>query len=43
MINKLDINAKNLTLKAGIFLLLEETKNNDILDNESTNKSKMNT
>ncbi len=32
MINKLDFNAKNLTSNAGIFLLLEEAKNNGIFD-----------
>ena len=51
MINKLDFNAKNLTSNAGIFLLLEEAKNNGIFnliennlifDNESTNRIKMN-
>jgi len=51
MINKLDFNAKNLTSNAGIFLLLEEAKNNGnfemiendlIFDNQSTNKIKMN-
>ncbi len=51
MINKLDFNAKNLTTNAGIFLLLEEAKNNGIFDliendlifdNESTNRIKMN-
>ena len=51
MINKLDFNAKNLTSNAGIFLLLEEAKNNGIFDmiendlifdNQSTNRIKMN-
>ncbi len=51
MNNKLDFNAKNLTSNAGIFLLLEEAKNNGIFDliennltfdNESTNRIKMN-
>lgn len=51
MINKIDFVAKNLTPNAGIFLLLENAKNNGIFelidtdlvfDNESTNKIKMN-
>ena len=51
MVNKIDFNAKNLTSNAGIFLLLENAKNNGIFeliekdlmfDNESTNKIKMN-
>ena len=51
MINKIDFNAKNLTSNTGIFLLLENAKNNGIFeliektlvfDNESTNKIKMN-
>jgi hypothetical protein len=51
MINKLDFNAKNLTSNAGIFLLLEDAKNNGIFDliendlifdNASTNRIKMN-
>ena len=51
MINKIDFLAKNLTSNAGIFLLLENAKNNGIFelidtdlvfDNESTNKIKMN-
>lgn len=51
MINKLDFKAKNLTSNAGIFLLLEEAKNNGIFDliendlifdKESTNRIKMN-
>ena len=51
MINKIDFVAKNLTSNAGIFLLLENAKNNGIFelidtdlvfDNESTNKIKMN-
>ncbi|KAF0109541.1 MAG: transposase family protein, partial [Chloroflexi bacterium] len=51
MINKIDFAAKNLTSNAGLFLLLENAKNNDIFeiidtdlvfDNESTNKIKMN-
>ncbi len=51
MINKIDFAAKNLTSNAGLFLLLENAKNNRIfelidndlvIDNESTNKIKMN-
>jgi hypothetical protein len=51
MINKINFVAKNLTSNAGIFLLLENAKNNGIFelidtdlvfDNESTNKIKMN-
>src|SRR5665648_810952 len=51
MVNKIDFKAKNLTSNAGLFLLLENAKNNDIFeiidtdlvfDNESTNKIKMN-
>ena len=51
MINKIDFAAKNMTSNAGLFLLLENSKNNDIFeiidtdlvfDNESTNKIKMN-
>ncbi|MBI9060296.1 MAG: IS1380 family transposase [Labilibaculum sp.] len=51
MINKIDFAAKNLTSNAGLFLLLENAKNNGIFelidndlvfDNESTNKIKMN-
>jgi hypothetical protein len=51
MNNKIDFVAKNLTSNAGIFLLLENAKNNGIFelidtdlvfDNESTNKIKMN-
>lgn len=51
MINKLNFNAKKLTSNAGIFLLLEEAKNNGIFDmiendlifdNQSTNRIKMN-
>jgi len=51
VINKIDFVAKNLTSNAGIFLLLENAKNNGIFelidtdlvfDNESTNKIKMN-
>ena len=47
MVNKIDFKAKNLTSNAGIFLLLENAKNNGIFeliekdlvfDNESTNK-----
>ena len=50
MINKIDFSAKNLTSNAGLFLLLENAKNNGIFeiidnnlvfDNESTNKIKM--
>jgi hypothetical protein len=51
LINKIDFAAKNLTSNAGLFLLLENAKNNDIFeiidtdlvfDNASTNKIKMN-
>ena len=51
LINKIDFAAKNLTSNAGLFLLLENAKNNGIFelidndlvfDNESTNKIKMN-
>jgi hypothetical protein len=51
LINKIDFTAKNLTSNAGLFLLLENAKNNGIFeiidnnlvfDNESTNKIKMN-
>lgn len=51
MINKIDFTAKNLISNAGLFLLLENAKNNGIFeiidnnlvfDNESTNKIKMN-
>ena len=51
MINKIDFAAKKLTSNAGIFLLLENAKNNGIFelidtdlifDNESTNGIKMN-
>jgi hypothetical protein len=51
VINKIDFAAKNLTSNAGLFLLLENAKNNGIFelidndlvfDNESTNKIKMN-
>ncbi len=51
MINKIDFAAKNLTSNAGLYLLLENAKNNGIFelidndlvfDNESTNKIKMN-
>jgi hypothetical protein len=51
VINKIDFVAKNLTSNAGIFLLLENAKNNGIFelidtdllfDNESANKIKMN-
>lgn len=51
LINKIDFAAKNLTSIAGLFLLLENAKNNGIFelidadlvfDNESTNKIKMN-
>ena len=47
MVNKIDFKAKNLTSNAGIFLLLENTKNNGVFeliekdlvfDNGSTNK-----
>ena len=51
MINKIDFASKNLTSNAGLFLLLENAKTNEIFelidndlvfDNESTNKIKMN-
>ena len=51
MVNKIDFKAKNLTSNAGIFLLLENAKNNGIFeliekdlvfDNRSTNRIKMN-
>ena len=51
VINRIDFAAKNLTSNAGLFLLLENAKNNGIFelidndlvfDNESTNKIKMN-
>ncbi len=51
MINKIDFTAKNLTSNAGLFLLLENAKSNEIFDlvendlvfdNDSTNKIKMN-
>jgi len=51
MVNRIDFKAKNLTSNAGLFLLLENAKNNGIFDliennlvfdNESTNKIKMN-
>jgi len=51
LINKIDFTAKNLISNAGLFLLLENAKNNGIFeiidnnlvfDNESTNKIKMN-
>jgi len=51
LINKIDFAAKNLTSNAGLYLLLENAKNNGIFelidadlvfDNESTNKIKMN-
>jgi hypothetical protein len=51
LINKIYFTAKNLTSNAGLFLLLENAKNNGIFeiidtdlvfDNESTNKIKMN-
>jgi hypothetical protein len=51
LINKIDFAAKNLRSNAGLFLLLENAKNNGIFeiidtnlvfDNESTNKVKMN-
>lgn len=50
-INKIDFTAKNLTSNAGLFLLLENAKSNEIFDlveddlvfdNDSTNKIKMN-
>src|SRR5574344_2039667 len=49
--NKIDFTAKNLTSNAGLFLLLENAKSNEIFDlveddlvfdNDSTNKIKMN-
>jgi len=51
MINKIDFNAKNLTSNAGLFLLLENVKNNAIFEmiennlifeSDSVNKIKMN-
>jgi hypothetical protein len=51
VINKIDFVARNLTSNAGLFLLLESTKANEIFElidtdlvfeNESTNKIKMN-
>ena len=51
MINKIEFSAKNLTSNAGLFLLLEHAKKNEIFDlidqdlvfdNISTNKIKMN-
>lgn len=51
LINKIDFTAKNLTSNAGLFLLLENAKNNGIFelidndlvfDNDSTNKIKRN-
>ncbi len=51
MINKIDFSAKNLTSNAGLFLLLEKSKSNDIFDiiekdlvfeSDSVNKIKMN-
>jgi hypothetical protein len=51
MVNRIDFKAKNLTSNAGIFLLLENAKSNDIFelierelvfDTESANKIKMN-
>jgi hypothetical protein len=51
MINKIDFKAKNLTSNAGLFILLENAKSNEIFDlieadlsfdNDSTNKIKMN-
>ena len=51
MINKIDFNAKNLTSNAGLFLMLENTKNNGIFEmiendltfeSASVNKIKMN-
>ena len=32
MVNKIDFNTKNLTSNAGIFLLLENAKNNGIFE-----------
>lgn len=32
MINKIDFTAKNLTSNAGLFLLLENAKSNEIFD-----------
>jgi len=51
MINKIDFKAKNLTSNAGLFILLENARNNEIFDliemnlsfdNNSTNRIKMN-
>jgi hypothetical protein len=51
VINNIDFIAKNLTLNAGLFFLFEYAKTNGIfelidtnlvIDNESTNKIKMN-
>jgi hypothetical protein len=51
MINKIEFSARNLTSNAGLFLLLEHTRNNGIFDlidhdlvfeNQSTNRIKMN-
>ena len=51
MINKIDFNAKNLTSNAGLFLLLENAKENAIFEmiendlvfeSDSVNKIKMN-
>ena len=51
MINKVDFKAKNLTSNAGLFLLFENAKSNEIFeliendlvfDSASTNKIKMN-
>ena len=51
MINKIDFNAKNLTSNAGLFLMLENAKNNGIFEmiendlafeSDSVNKIKMN-
>ena len=51
MINKIEFSARNLTSNAGLFLLLEHTRNNGIFDlidhdlvfeNPSTNRIKMN-
>jgi len=51
VINKIDFAARNLTSNAGLFLVFENAKTNEIFDiintdlvfdNESTNKIKMN-
>ena len=51
VINKIEFSARNLTSNAGLFLLLEHTRNHGIFDlinhdlvfeNQSTNRIKMN-